>query len=224
MDLYSRLITVRHRRVSEDTYTLLSDRVSSLFALVLRLAMQLQRNKKNKKNKEGIKLNYYFQAVQQQRVVPLARYGVLPQSAPQSRGSPPTSPIDMMTEQATRHAQELTTINQALQAQLADLQRRNEKLLQTNESMARKITTMGHFQPVGYVHVNQPLSADDFPPKQDTTTTPTQKSHADEPAQTTTHALPQIPPHDPLPAEYPLTQQPAQPKALPDKNATKFDT
>ncbi|KAH9872907.1 hypothetical protein J1614_005302 [Plenodomus biglobosus] len=216
------------RRIQGYLHTVVGPRVKSLGSgTPLNTAAKVKHL--NKKNMEGIKLNYYFQATQQQRAVPLARYGVLPRSVPRSLGSPPTSPIDMETEQATHHAQELTTSNQALQAQLADLQRRNEKLLQTNESMARKITTIDHFQPVGYVHVNQSSSTEHWrtsstPLEQDVSTAPTQKSHANEPIKNPFHALPQTPPHISLQAVDPPTQQPAQPKELPDKYATMLDT
>jgi hypothetical protein len=121
-----------------------------------------------KEIKEGIKLNYLYEAMQEERVVPLARYGIFPDSAPQDylstppASSSPLSASDDETERARNHAIQLMVENRELRAQVAGLQHDKEKLAESNEKLARKVATLGRLQPTGYLrspsYEDRPLS------------------------------------------------------------------
>jgi len=105
--------------------------------------------------RQGIKLNYMFEVMQQERTVPLARYGIYSNSA---ISTPFTTNItlanDASSETDRAHIlsmDELMTENQTLQSQVADLQYRNDKLLASNEKLAQRISRLGRGQPVGYL-------------------------------------------------------------------------
>jgi hypothetical protein len=121
-----------------------------------------------KEIKEGIKLNYLYEAMQEERVIPLARYGIFPDSAPHGHLSTPpasSSPLpssDDETERARNHAIQLMVENRELRAQVAGLQHDKEKLTESNEKLARKVATLGRLQPTGYIrspsYKDRPLS------------------------------------------------------------------
>lgn len=162
----------------------------------------------------------------------LTRYGVLLLSNTR-RGSASTDRVNLETKQAQRHALELSTANQALKAQIVNLQRRNAELLRINANMALKITNMGHYQPAGYVHVHNSSSAQDRPTPSRSTSAPIQNMSS------TSHASAQIfhpaepaykpqnpkltPPRKTLPSTATQNPPPAPSAALVDKYASVFD-
>jgi hypothetical protein len=119
-----------------------------------------------KEIKEGIKLNYLYEAMQEERVVPLARYGIFPGSPSQGHLSTPppsSSPrpgSDEETGRARNHAIQLMVENRELRAQVAGLQHDKEKLTESNEKLALKVATLGRLQPPGYLRSS---SYDDRP-------------------------------------------------------------
>jgi hypothetical protein len=112
-----------------------------------------------KEIKEGIKLNYLYEAMQEERVVPLARYGIFPDSALQGYPPASSSPLDDETERARTHAIHLMLENRELRTQVAALQHDKQKLVESNEKLARKV---GRLQPTGYLrspsYDDRPLS------------------------------------------------------------------
>jgi hypothetical protein len=117
---------------------------------------------------EGVKLNYLYEAIQEERVVPFRRYGIFSDVPPQGyMATPPasSSPLpgsDDETERARNYAIQLMTENCELRAQVSGLQHDNEKLAESNEKLARKVATLGRLQPPGYLrtssHDDRPLS------------------------------------------------------------------
>ena len=107
--------------------------------------------------KDGIKLNYMYEALQQERQVPLVRYGIHSDMPPHvyltpPSSSPPSAVSDLGdAELARSHAVGLMKENQDLYAQIAKLTRENEKLVESNENLARKVATLGQNQPVSYL-------------------------------------------------------------------------
>jgi hypothetical protein len=105
--------------------------------------------------KDGIRLKYLFELVQQERQVPLSRYGI--HTEPPSLGmmtSPSSSPDVRNSfvpdledaERARNHAIRTTSQNHELHAQIATLQQENEKLQDSNEKLARKVAALSRNQ------------------------------------------------------------------------------
>jgi hypothetical protein len=103
---------------------------------------------------EGIKMNYLYEAMHQERTVPSERYGIYPirqddvYPTPQS-SLPPA--VGDEAEQARKHAIELMVENRELRSQITVLQQDKERLMKANEKLAQKITRLGRLQPIGYV-------------------------------------------------------------------------
>jgi hypothetical protein len=115
-----------------------------------------------KEIKKGMKLNYLYEAMQEERTVPLARYGIFSGPPTQDHFSTPlaSSSPEEETERARNHAIKLMTENRELRAQVAGLQHDKEKLADLNEKLARKVATLGRLQPSGYLRSS---SYDDRP-------------------------------------------------------------
>jgi hypothetical protein len=116
-----------------------------------------------KEVKDGIKLAYLYEVVQEQRQVPLTRYGVHQGSMPLSPMTPPqslpSSPPEFQsestpdlddTERARLHAIYLMSENRNLRARIAGLEHDKEKVEEANDKLARKVATLGRLQSVGY--------------------------------------------------------------------------
>jgi hypothetical protein len=114
-----------------------------------------------KEVKDGIKLNYLYEVMQQKRLVPWSRYGIYqpelptiglitpPSSSPEVQNS---STPDLSDEElARKHAIHLMVEHRDLRAQVTALQLDNEKLQDSNKKLARKVATLGRIQPVTYV-------------------------------------------------------------------------
>jgi hypothetical protein len=111
-----------------------------------------------KEVKEGIKLNYLWEAMQEERVVPLSRYGIYQDTEPHS--TPPLASSSggsgdgdayEETERARNHAIHLMAQNADLRAQITVLEHEKAKLVDSNEKLARKVATLGTLQPMGYL-------------------------------------------------------------------------
>lgn len=94
---------------------------------------------------DGIQLNYLFEAMQQKRPVPLARYGLyraitVSPFVVQSF-SPPGVP-DRETERARNHAIELMAQNRDLRAQVLVLQDDNKNLTKRNIGLERSVAKL----------------------------------------------------------------------------------
>ncbi|KAH4015942.1 hypothetical protein HBI81_066350 [Parastagonospora nodorum] len=99
--------------------------------------------------KDGIKLNYLYEVMQQKRPVPLRRYGILyPAREPESDpATPPSSPPDAHpaptpeadAEQFINHSFQLMIDNRDLRAEVAILQEEVKTLQASNYKMVRKL-------------------------------------------------------------------------------------
>jgi hypothetical protein len=103
---------------------------------------------------EGIRMNYLYEAIQQERTVQLECYDIhlgrehRGYQTPQSS----SSPVDNdEVERARNHAIVLMAENSELRSQLATAQRDNERLIEANEKLAQKASKLGRLQPVGYI-------------------------------------------------------------------------
>jgi hypothetical protein len=105
--------------------------------------------------RDGIKLNYLFEVVQQKRRVPLGRYGVLPDAPALGLFTPPSSPPELLdghavdlsdAEFARNHAIQLMGENQNLRAQVASLLHDKEKLQEANDKLAQTVTVLEQTQ------------------------------------------------------------------------------
>ncbi|KAF1851175.1 uncharacterized protein K460DRAFT_401201 [Cucurbitaria berberidis CBS 394.84] len=108
-----------------------------------------------KEIQDSIKLKYLYEAMQQERRVPLVRYGIHSGATARVHPTPPSSPLSTVSDQndielARSHAIQLMKANQDLHAQVAKLTRENEELTESNDSLARKIATLGGIQPASY--------------------------------------------------------------------------
>jgi hypothetical protein len=105
-----------------------------------------------KEAKDGIKLNYLYEVMQQKRPVPLSRYGIhyaLPSTI--GLATPPSSPPDAQgtpdpplsnAEHARNHAIQLMIDNRDLRAQVVILEQELERLQQSNDKLARKVANL----------------------------------------------------------------------------------
>jgi hypothetical protein len=98
---------------------------------------------------DDFKLAYLFEVMQQERIVPISRYGE-PSS---SRSSCPSEEI----ERARNHAISVMSENRDLRAQIAGLAYDKKKLVEANEELTRKVASL---QTSDYTH---PLTPDASP-------------------------------------------------------------
>jgi hypothetical protein len=115
-----------------------------------------------KEVKDGIKLNYLYEVMQQKRLVPWSRYDshqaelptigltTPPSSSPEVQNH--TAPDLIDTELARKHAVDLMVENRELRAQVVALQLDKEKLQDSKDKLARKVATLRCIQPATYVH------------------------------------------------------------------------
>lgn len=106
-----------------------------------------------KEIEDGAKLNYLFEVMQQERVVPLARYGTHSTAAVSYTSPQPLSPRKLFgdeTERARSCTIQLMTENQGLRAQIASLGHDKTKLTQANDELAWKVTMLDRLEPTGY--------------------------------------------------------------------------
>ena len=116
-----------------------------------------------KEVKDGIKLAYLYEVMQEQRQVPLSHYGIHQSNTPLAPMTPPqslpSSPPEFQsastpdlddTECARLHAIYLMSENRNLRARIAGLEHDKEKVEEANDKLARKVATLGRLQPVGY--------------------------------------------------------------------------
>jgi hypothetical protein len=109
-----------------------------------------------KEVKEGIKLKYLYEVMQQKRPVPSSHYGIHQPELPTiGLKTPPSSPpkvqnsstLDLSdAELARMHSIHLMVENRDLHAQVVALQLDKEKLQDSNDKLARKIATLGRIQ------------------------------------------------------------------------------
>jgi hypothetical protein len=103
---------------------------------------------------EGIEMDYLYEAMQQERTVPLDRYGIYPIRTSSASLTPKSaSPfvVGDEVERARGHAIELVAENRELRSQIAVLQKDKESLTKTNEKLAQTLARLGRLQPAGYV-------------------------------------------------------------------------
>lgn len=105
--------------------------------------------------KDGIRLKYMFELVQQERQVPLSRYGIYQDSPSLGFMTPPSSSPDVQNgcapdledaERARNHAIRLMAQNHELRAQVAFLEQDKKKLQNFIEKLTRKVATLGQNQ------------------------------------------------------------------------------
>ncbi|KAF1833257.1 hypothetical protein BDW02DRAFT_464309, partial [Decorospora gaudefroyi] len=97
--------------------------------------------------KDAIKLNYAYEALQQERIVPLTRYNIYNHTSTTnhsitgSSDSPRNSNAspDEETERARNHAIHLMVQNTELRTQLSTMKSAYDKLVDANEKLARRI-------------------------------------------------------------------------------------
>ncbi|CAO2649325.1 Nn.00g067100.m01.CDS01 [Neocucurbitaria sp. VM-36] len=104
-----------------------------------------------KEIKDGIRLRYMYEALQQERLVPLERYGIHPATPERGYPTPFSSPPDAVSdmndaELARSYALQLMKENQDLYAQIAKLIRENEELVESNENLKFKVATLRGIQ------------------------------------------------------------------------------
>ncbi|KAF1957609.1 hypothetical protein CC80DRAFT_48001 [Byssothecium circinans] len=117
---------------------------------------------------KGLKLAYLYEAMQQEREVPLIRYGIFPEasSLPRSlegrdrhdgRSVPSIHESFIEKECEIERSHSATTLqaeNRRLRILNAELNKDNEALRDSNFKMARKIATLGRVQPFLYQRPN----------------------------------------------------------------------
>jgi hypothetical protein len=105
--------------------------------------------------KDGIRLKYLFELVQQKRQVPLSRYGIYQDPPSLGLMTPPSSSPDVRNsfvpdledvERVRNHAIMLMAQNHELRAQVAFLEQDKEKLQNSNEKLARKVAALSQNQ------------------------------------------------------------------------------
>jgi hypothetical protein len=111
--------------------------------------------------KDGVRLKYLFELVQQERQVPLSRYGIHTDSPSLGLMTPPSSSLGVRNsfvsdledaERARNHAIQTMAQNQELRAQIAALEQEKQKLQDSNDRLARKVVTLSHnHQPSTYL-------------------------------------------------------------------------
>ena len=104
--------------------------------------------------KDGIKLNYLYEVMQQKRPVPLHRYGIHHPAPEPGLGftTPPSSPPDAHptptpeahAEQSINHSFQLMIDNRDLRAKVAMLQEKVKTLQASNDDMAHKLASTEH--------------------------------------------------------------------------------
>ncbi|KAI4918712.1 hypothetical protein J4E90_003099 [Alternaria incomplexa] len=103
---------------------------------------------------EGIRMNYLYEAMQQERHVPLERYGIRQghnkheHQTLQSSSSPVN---DNEVERSRNHAIALMAENRELRSDIAVLLQDKERLIKANEKLAQKASKLGRLQPAGYI-------------------------------------------------------------------------
>jgi len=103
---------------------------------------------------EGIRMNYLYEAMQQERHVPLERYGIRQghnkheHLTLQSSSSPVN---DNEVERSRNHAIALMAENRELRSDIAVLLQDKESLIKANEKLAQKASKLGRLQPAGYI-------------------------------------------------------------------------
>ncbi|KAI4936696.1 hypothetical protein J4E86_011313 [Alternaria arbusti] len=103
---------------------------------------------------EGIRMNYLYEAMQQERNVPLERYGIRhghnkhEHQTLQSSSSPVN---DNEVERSRNHAIALIAENRELRSDIAVLLQDKERLIKANEKLAQKAFKLGRLQPAGYI-------------------------------------------------------------------------
>ncbi|KAL1793430.1 hypothetical protein ACET3X_008412 [Alternaria dauci] len=118
---------------------------------------------------EGIKMKCLYEAMQQERSVPLERYRIYPaQTGLAYPISQPFSPsIDDEVERARSHAIELMVKNCELRSQIAVLQQDKERLTEANEKLAQKFARLQATKPTGYIRTPPDNIAEDGENKED---------------------------------------------------------
>jgi hypothetical protein len=110
-----------------------------------------------KEVRDAIQLNYLFEVVQQERAVPLARYGLI---------SPSPRQVSSLqeTELARNFSISLIKENHGLRVQVAGLLREKEKLLESNEKLAKTLAGLGNVQTDAYSRPPSPSCASEHSP------------------------------------------------------------
>ncbi|CAE7007631.1 hypothetical protein CFE70_001477 [Pyrenophora teres f. teres 0-1] len=112
----------------------------------------------SKEVQQGFQLAYFYETMQQEREVPLSRYGIHADSV---YGSPsPSRPLggDEETERARRHAIHLMAENHKLRSTIAGLEQDKAELIDSNDKLAQRIGTLSRGQPADYYHFTSPTS------------------------------------------------------------------
>jgi hypothetical protein len=127
---------------------------------------------------QGIRMKYLYEAMHQERIVPLECYGIyVGRKGHGYLTVKSSSPLvdDDEVERVRNHGIQLMAENSKLRAQIADLQRDKEILAQANEKLAQKFAKLGHLQPAGYIrsffHDVQPINVPDAESDDDQLTT-----------------------------------------------------
>lgn len=103
---------------------------------------------------EGIRMNFLYEAMQQERNVPLKRYGI--RQGYNKHGNQTlqscSSPLnDNEVERSRNHAIALMAENRELRSDITVLLQDKEKLIKANEKLAQKASKLGRLQPAGYI-------------------------------------------------------------------------
>ncbi|KAI4915445.1 uncharacterized protein J4E92_009399 [Alternaria infectoria] len=103
---------------------------------------------------EGIKMNFLYEAMQQERTVPSKRYGIRQGHSKHGHQTlqSSSSPVnDEEVERSRNHAIALMAENRELRSDIAVLLQDKERLIKANEKLAQKASKLGRLQPAGYI-------------------------------------------------------------------------
>ncbi|KAF2240331.1 hypothetical protein BU26DRAFT_442974, partial [Trematosphaeria pertusa] len=116
-----------------------------------------------KEVKGGLRLNFLYEAMQQERQVPLVRYGIFPDSppglTPAGSSAHDEDRVSILDEdfieqecqiERSYSVTKLRAENRALRAENAELRNKNQNLVHSNEKLARKFAMLGRVQPALY--------------------------------------------------------------------------
>ncbi|KAI4944688.1 hypothetical protein J4E91_008693 [Alternaria rosae] len=103
---------------------------------------------------EGIRMNFLYEAMQQERNVPLKRYGIHQGHNKQGNQTlqSSSSPLnENEVERSRNHTIALMAENRELRSDITVLLQDKEKLIKANEKLAQKASKLGRLQPAGYI-------------------------------------------------------------------------
>jgi hypothetical protein len=158
--IYHNWRAVISKRLYSVSTLVITPRIASLCYGTLLLTAATSENTPQQA-KDDVRLKYLLELLQQERQVPLSRYGI--HTEPPSLGwmTPPSASPDVRdsfvpdledAERVCNHAIQTMAQTQDLRAQIATLQQGKQKLQDSNDTLAPKVATLNHNQqPLTYL-------------------------------------------------------------------------